>query len=69
MVFTDNIEGEIDRIFAEDGSYYLVGYQSSNNRSDGKFRSVKVSVKNRSGLEVRARSGYFAPKPGELART
>jgi VWFA-related protein len=68
VVATDNIEGEIDRMYAEDGSYYLLGYQSSNTRADGKFREIKVTVKERSGLEVRARSGYFAPREGELAR-
>lgn len=68
VVATDNIEVELDRVFAEDGSYYLVGYQSSNTRADGRFRQIKVTV-NRPGLEVRARSGYFAPREGELART
>jgi hypothetical protein len=53
-------------MFAEDGSYYLVGYQSSNTRADGKFRRVRVSV-NRSGATARARSGYYAAVPGSLA--
>lgn len=43
---------------------YSIGYISSNERKDGTWRSVKVTV-NRPGsakYKVRARSGYFAPK-------
>jgi VWFA-related protein len=68
IVNSDNPEVGLDRMFAEDGSYYLVGYQSSNTRADGRFRQIKVTV-NRPGAEVRARSGYYAARPGELART
>jgi VWFA-related protein len=66
VVGNESAEAGIDRIFSEDGSYYLVGYQSSNGAPDGKFRRVNVKV-NKSGLTVRTRSGYFAPKPGQVA--
>jgi VWFA-related protein len=63
VVETDAIEPEIDRIFEEDASYYLLGYESSNPRADGKFRRVDVKV-DRPGAVVRTRSGYWAAEPG-----
>jgi len=62
---TDGIEEGIDRVFAEDSSYYLVGYQSSNGAPDGKFRRVEVKVRT-PGAVVRTRSGYWAPSEGSL---
>jgi hypothetical protein len=66
IVATDAIEQRLDEMFEEDGSYYLVGYQSSNSRADGKFRKVGVSV-SQPGATARSRSGYVSPRPGSLA--
>ncbi|HUL73110.1 MAG TPA: VWA domain-containing protein [Vicinamibacterales bacterium] len=60
-VNSDDVQKGIDAIFTEESSYYLIGYQTSNGRPDGKFRKVTVKV-NKPGLTVRTRSGYFAPK-------
>lgn len=43
---------------------YTIGYQSSNKKSDGKWRKVKVQLKppkGIGGLRAFARRGYFAP--------
>jgi VWFA-related protein len=64
---TDMTEA-FSRIVRENSSYYLIGYYSSDERRDGKFRSVGVRVK-RPGLEVRARKGYTAPKGRPAARS
>jgi hypothetical protein len=53
-------------VIADTGSYYLLGYYSTNTRLDGRFRRLTVRVK-RPGLEVRARPGYLAPTDAELA--
>lgn len=45
----------------ENSSYYLLGYTPSNQKSDGRFRRIKVEV-DRPGVKVEARPGYFAPK-------
>ncbi|MEO7191507.1 MAG: VWA domain-containing protein [Vicinamibacterales bacterium] len=63
IVETDAVETGIDRIFEEDGSYYLVSYQTANPEPDGKFRKVEVKV-GRPGLTVMTRSGYWAPSRG-----
>jgi hypothetical protein len=47
--------------FLESSTYYLVGFQSSDPGTDGRFRKIEVTV-NRSGVEVRTRTGYYAPK-------
>jgi hypothetical protein len=56
-----NIAAELDRVVADNSAYYVLGYSSSNERRDGRFRSVDVRVK-RPGLRVRARKGYTAPR-------
>ncbi len=61
----DNMYGQIDEMFEEASAYYLVGYQTSNGRPDGKFRKVEVKIK-RDGATARTRSGYYAPREGEL---
>ena len=60
VVNTTDFDDGLDRIFEENGSYYLLGYQSTNQEHDGKFRRIDVHV-NRSGATVRARRGYYGP--------
>ena len=46
-------------------AFYLLGYASSKNPGDGKFHKISVRVK-RSGVEVRSRTGYFAPSVNDM---
>jgi VWFA-related protein len=41
-------------------AFYLLGYASAANPADGKFHKIAVKVK-RPGVEVKSRTGYFAP--------
>jgi hypothetical protein len=66
IVDTNNIDKALGRVIADTGSYYLLGYYSTNTKLDGRFRRLTVRVK-RPGLEVRARPGYLAPTEAELA--
>jgi VWFA-related protein len=53
----NSVDTSIDRIVDDLSSYYLVGYQSSNTKLDGRFRTITARVK-RDGVKVRARRGY-----------
>lgn len=55
------------RALAQASAYYLLGYSPSPLRRDGKFHRIRVKVKRR-GVDVKARSGYWAPDVGSLQR-
>ncbi len=52
------------QMLQDSSSYYLLGYNSSLARTDGKFHEIKVRVK-RPGVDVRARKGYWALSPDD----
>jgi VWFA-related protein len=68
IVDTNSIDSQLQRILQDTGSYYLLGYYSTNTKLDGRFRRLTVRVK-RPDVEVRARPGYLAPTEAELAST
>ena len=65
VVNTNDWDRGMRRIVDDLSSYYLLGYYTTNNRMDGKFRSIRVRVR-RPGVEVRARRGYKAPTAEEI---
>ena len=50
------------QIIRDSSGYYLLGYNSTQAPTDGKFHAIKVNVK-RKGVDVRARKGYWAYTP------
>jgi VWFA-related protein len=58
---TNDFARGIARIADESRSYYLIGYNPTNQARDGKFRKIQVKLASRKGLQVRARKGYYAP--------
>jgi VWFA-related protein len=52
---------QIEQIYQENQHYYLLGYQPSNPRTEGRFRKVEVRA-NRPDVTVRTRNGYFEPR-------
>jgi VWFA-related protein len=58
IVDTNDAGPGISKALRENGSYYLLGYQPSNERAEGRYRTIDVRV-NRPGVVVRARKGYF----------
>jgi len=54
------------QIVRDSSAYYLLGYNSTQTPTDGKFHEIKVRVR-RPGLQVRARKGYWALSPTESA--
>jgi VWFA-related protein len=50
----------LQKLAAEQSGHYQLGYYSSNNKFDGKFRAITVKVR-KAGVSVLARKGYQAP--------
>lgn len=59
---TNDLRVPLRRALQEMANYYELTYRPSNERYDGGFRKIEVTVK-RPGLSVRARDGYFAFPP------
>jgi hypothetical protein len=53
------------RILEDNSSYYVLGYYPTNDKRDGRFRTVQVRVPGKPGLRVRTRRGYNAPVPAK----
>lgn len=54
------------RIVDEESAYYLLGFTSTNEARDGRYRRLEVKLApgaGHGGWEVRARKGYYAPGP------
>jgi VWFA-related protein len=64
---TNDIPKAFSRVVKQASAFYLLGYAMAGTPMDGKFHQIKVRVKP-PGLEVRSRAGYWAPRPGEMAR-
>ena len=65
-VMNTELDRGLQRISDDMSSYYLLGYYSTNTKLDGKFRTLKVRIK-QPGVEVRARRGYRAATEAEMA--
>ena len=61
IVEQNDLNASFERIVQDNSSYYVLGYYSTNEKRDGRFRKVQVRV-TRPGLRVVSRDGYTAPK-------
>ncbi|MDR1990020.1 MAG: VWA domain-containing protein, partial [Acidobacteriaceae bacterium] len=62
--FTDSNDfGEAFAKVARDiSSYYMLGFSSTNQSKDGRFRRITVRVKNHPNVKVEAKAGYYADR-------
>jgi VWFA-related protein len=67
LVNSNDMEKGLRQIIKDSSAYYLLGYNSTRAPADGKFHEIKVRLK-RSGLQIRARKGYWALTAAETAR-
>ncbi|HRH41772.1 MAG TPA: VWA domain-containing protein [Pyrinomonadaceae bacterium] len=58
----DELESAFNRISAELSEQYILSYYPENTNERGKFQSISLNVKNKNGLTVRTRKGYYIPK-------
>ena len=63
-VNSNNFNDAFTRLVAENSVYYMLGFNSSQEKDDGLYVPVQVRVK-RPGLRVHARQGYIAPFRGK----
>ena len=59
IVNRNTLSEGLSQIVRDSSFYYLLGYNSAEAQTDGKFHEIKVRVK-RSNVSVRARRGYWA---------
>ena len=66
---SNDLSGGMTRVSNESRAYYLLGYNPTDLRRDGKFRKIEVKVRppKSKNLNVRARRGYYAPLEGPAA--
>ena len=65
VVNNNDLDKGLKRISDDLTSYYLLGYYSTNPKLDGRYRALKVRVK-QPGVQVRARPGYRAATEAEV---
>ncbi len=64
---TNAPEASVDRMIAETGTYYLIGYSSPAPPYDGKRHRIKVRTRE-PGHQVRARESYISPRRAPQAK-
>ncbi|HVG54130.1 MAG TPA: VWA domain-containing protein [Vicinamibacterales bacterium] len=60
IIDTSNFGDAFSRVVRENSTYYVLGFSTATDRTDGRYHSVQIRVK-RPGLQVRSRGGYLAP--------
>jgi VWFA-related protein len=67
IVNQNDLDTGLKQIVRDSSAYYLLGYTTTQNATDGKFHQINVRVK-RPNVQVRARKGYLALTPAEAER-
>jgi VWFA-related protein len=68
IVNQNNFTRGLRQMLYDASSYYLLGYNSSLEATDGEFHEIEVRLK-RPGLRVRAREGYWAVTVRDVERS
>lgn len=63
LLNSNSFEDAFSRLVQENSVYYMLGFNSAQDKDDGRFVPVQVRVK-RPGLKVLAKDGYIAPFKG-----
>ena len=62
-----DLDAVFDRIVTELANQYVLSYTSTNLKEDGRWRAIKVRVRN-GGYDVRTRQGYWGHGPQRTGR-
>lgn len=63
---SNDLRKGLDKVSGDLASYYEIAYAPKDSPFDGRFRKVEVKV-SRKGVDVQARTGYFALPPTDTA--
>jgi VWFA-related protein len=66
-IVSNDFNAALRKVVVTSSAFYLLGYSPKDAQLDGKFREIKVKVK-QGGVQVRARNGYWAPRGADLDR-
>ena len=70
-VYIPKTTGELDLAFqqiaADLAHQYVLSYYPGDERRDGRFHVIDLRVRSRKDVRVRARKGYYSPKPSNVA--
>jgi VWFA-related protein len=66
-IVSNDFNAALRKVVLNSSAFYLLGYSPRDAQLDGKFREIKVKVK-QGGVQVRARNGYWAPRGADLDR-
>jgi len=66
LFYRNNVDSKIDRSRALGANYYTLTYQPQQSSVDGRFRNIRVTMRNPE-LHAVTKTGYFAPTPEESA--
>jgi hypothetical protein len=58
---TNEPDTGLRRVLADNEAYYLLAYEPTNTRHDGRFRKIEVRLPGHRDFAIRTRTGYFAP--------
>jgi VWFA-related protein len=59
---SNDLSMAIQQVQADTQIYYVLGYYSTNNKQDGRYRKIRVELSTRTDLRLEHRPGYFAAK-------
>lgn len=62
VVNKNDFRDAFQRIVDDNSSYYVMGFYSTNDKRDGRFRKLEVKLPGKPGYVIRARKGYVAPR-------
>jgi VWFA-related protein len=68
IVGKNNPIPDLEKMRRDNSQYYLMSYTSSIAPRDGRFHEIDVRLKQRKGLEIRARKGYWAYSAADIER-
>ena len=62
-----DVTAAFEQIAADLSQQYVLSYYPGDEARDGRFRLIDLRVRARKDVRVRARKGYYPPKPGSVA--